>query len=223
MFQRTRHFAPVIRAWDEPEAIAAIGEIVADADSSVDASSLWPGHPMDGMPDGNGSLYYGAAGVVWALDYLRRVQGRAGTRDLAPLLDAALERNAPWFASTSYPAHASLLMGELGILLVKMRVAPEPGLADRIYDRAASNSFLPVVELMWGLPGSMLACIHMHAIETHRRHKVRTVIQNQLHLPRRHRRPQRLRIAAKLRIRAILVAILHQRHARIRQRNAQPP
>jgi hypothetical protein len=45
---------------------------------------------------------------------------------------------------------------------VRMRVAPEAGLADRIYGRAASNNFLPIVEMMWGLPGSMLACVHMH-------------------------------------------------------------
>src|SRR5579862_3246944 len=107
MFQRTRHFAPVIREWDEADAIAAIGEITADAERTVDGAALWPAHPMDGVPDGHGSLYFGAAGVIWALDYLRRVQGLAGTRDLAPLITAALQRNAPWFATTQYPGHAS--------------------------------------------------------------------------------------------------------------------
>ena len=162
MFQQTRHFAPVIRDWDPHDAMAAIAEIVEDAEAAADAVALWPAHPMDGVPDGHGSVYFGAAGVIWALDYLRRVQGVAGTSDLAPLIEAARLRNAPWFATTQYPGHASLLMGELGILLVELRVAPERGLADKIFALAASNNELPIVELMWGLPGSMLACVHMH-------------------------------------------------------------
>jgi hypothetical protein len=165
MFQRTRHFAPTFRAWDPSDARRAIMEIAADATSHVDRTSLWPSHPMDdGIRDGIGSLYFGAAGVIWALDYLRREQVITNTHDLAPLAMTALERNAPWFATTAYSRHASLLMGELGILLVKMRVAPDPGLADEIYSLLASNGELPIVELMWGLPGCMLGCIHMHTL-----------------------------------------------------------
>ena len=71
-----------------------------------------------------------------------------------------------------YPDHASLLMGELGIRLVQMRLAPTPDLADRIYRQAASNGDLPTVELMWGLPGSMLACIHTVALTGDARFRV---------------------------------------------------
>jgi hypothetical protein len=162
MFQRTRHFAPTFRAWDPSEARKAIMEIAADAMTVVDPTTLWPSHPMDdGVGDGNGSLYFGASGVIWALDYLRRVRATSDEQDLVPLLLTALERNAPWFAMTAYSDHASLLMGELGILLVQMRLSPAQALADRIYALLASNSDLPIVELMWGLPGCMLGCIHM--------------------------------------------------------------
>jgi hypothetical protein len=74
MFQRTRHFAPKFRPWDPSEAAVAIREIAADAVSAHDRLSLWPAHPMeDRLPDGLGSLYFGAAGVIWALDYLKRM------------------------------------------------------------------------------------------------------------------------------------------------------
>ncbi len=96
------------------------------------------------------------------MDYLERVRGVAGRLDFSGLLTVVERRNAGWFATMQHCVNASLLMGDLGILLVRMRVAPEAGLADRIYQRAASNSFLPIVEMMWGLPGSMLACVHMH-------------------------------------------------------------
>jgi hypothetical protein len=166
MFEKTRHFAPEFRPWDRADAAAAIEEIAADALSALDEGTLWPGHPMDSVPDGNGSVYFGAAGVIWALDRLRRVGAIGGRRDLAPLLPVALARNAAWFADSEnmYPDHASLLMGELGIRLVEMRLVPGPDLANRIHDLAASNNDLPTVELMWGLPGSMLACVHMGAI-----------------------------------------------------------
>lgn len=42
-----------------------------------------------------------------------------------------------------------------------MSMTPTPSIADAIHARAEANTSLPVRELMWGLPGSMLACIHM--------------------------------------------------------------
>jgi hypothetical protein len=116
----------------------------------------------DGVRDGNGTLYFGATGVIWAINYLRRVGAIADEQDLTSLLETALTRNAPWFAATAYSRHASLLMGDLGILLVQMRIAPDQDLADEIYSLLASNTELPIVELMWGLPGCMVGCIHMH-------------------------------------------------------------
>ncbi len=165
MFKRTRHFAPLHRAWDRDDAAAAIKEITADALATLDPAALWPSHPMEGqVADGLGCVYFGAAGVAWALNYLHRLGAVPEMLDLSSVLAAARERNAPWFAATGYPGHASLLMGELGIQLVAMRVAPAPSLVDAIYILAAANTDLPIVELMWGLPGSMLACVHMSAM-----------------------------------------------------------
>jgi hypothetical protein len=165
MIRLSRHFPPNSTPWNEVEVRAAIREIAQDALSVFDPVSLWPAHPMDdGVPDGAACLYFGAAGCIWALDYLRRVGAVTEERDFAPALATALDRNAPWFKATPYSNHASLLMGELGIQLVAMRVSPSPRLADEILKLVAKNSDLPILELMWGLPGSMLACIHMDAI-----------------------------------------------------------
>ena len=65
MFDRTRHFAPRFRSWNTSEVKAAIEEIAADAIAMRDPVALWPSHPMgDGVPDGLGCLYFGAAGVI---------------------------------------------------------------------------------------------------------------------------------------------------------------
>jgi hypothetical protein len=46
---------------------------VADAVAAFDPHRFWPAHPLDdGLPDGHTSLYAGAVGVIWALDYLAR-------------------------------------------------------------------------------------------------------------------------------------------------------
>ena len=63
------------------------------------------------MRDGSTTLYFGAAGVLWALRYL----GQPLEFDVAKLA----ERNAREYASFgAYPEHASLLMGDIGVLLL---------------------------------------------------------------------------------------------------------
>lgn len=158
----SRHFTPEYRAWDPAEATCAIAEIVADALDRLHPETLWPSHPADdGVPDGHGSIYFGAAGVLWALNRLRQMGVVADVGDLAPPLAVAQHRNVDWFAGGPYPQHASLSFGDLGILLARMRVTPQAELVDQIYACAARNNVLPTVELMWGLPGSMLACVLM--------------------------------------------------------------
>jgi hypothetical protein len=52
----------------------------------------------------------------------------------------------------------------MGAALLAMRLAPTSDLADLVHRRAAANNGLPVRELMWGMPGSMVAAIHMAAM-----------------------------------------------------------
>ena len=49
----------------------------------------------------------------------------------------------------------------LGTGLVTMRLSPTTAIANIVYARAEANPSLPVRELMWSMPGSMLACVHM--------------------------------------------------------------
>jgi hypothetical protein len=112
--------------------------------SAYDAERYWRAHPLDnGVAEGNPSLYLGATGVFWALRYLGQ-----------PLpFDARLleERSARAYASSSpYPEHASLLMGDVGPLLLT-------GDRERLKKRMENNLRLAPKELLWGMPGTMLA------------------------------------------------------------------
>jgi hypothetical protein len=118
----------------------------------------------DGARDGSPGLYWGAAGVIWALDYLHRIGAVRVAEDFRPVLPKLLDSTVASFESKSpagYARHGSLLFGDMGAALVAMRLAPTSSLADLVHARAEANIRLPIRELMWGMPGSMLAAIHM--------------------------------------------------------------
>jgi hypothetical protein len=160
-----RHRPLAQDAWSELAARAAIEEIAADAIAQFDPDTFWPGHPSDdGVGDGNPSFYTGAAGVIWALDYLHRMGAVSVVKDFRPVLPALMERTIDAFENnspTDYAKHGSLMKGDMGAALLAMRLAPTSGLADLVHRRAEANMGLPIRELMWGMPGSMLAAIHM--------------------------------------------------------------
>ena len=110
-----RHRALTHDAWSESAARAAIEEIAADAIAHFDPDGFWPAHPSDdGVGDGNPSFYTGAAGVIWALDYLHRIDAVSAVVDFRPVLSRLLERTIAAFENNSpadYGKHGSLLKG----------------------------------------------------------------------------------------------------------------
>jgi hypothetical protein len=164
MFERARHVLLRPSPWDAGAAQAAIDEIAADALAHLDPARFWPAHPLDDVADGHTSLYMGAAGMVWALDYLHRSGAASQPLDMRPVVPRLLAANAAEFTAANYgdyAAHGSFLFGDMGAGLVAMRLAPSPTIAGTVLARVKANDALPVRELMWGLPGSMLACVHM--------------------------------------------------------------
>jgi lantibiotic modifying enzyme len=171
MLFRPEAFEPLTETpWDEQRVRAEIRRIVADVDAVFDPDTLWPADEWDGwqsaLPMKN--LYVGAAGVVWALDALRR-RGHADTQiDLAAAATRTLAafRDAPDFmAGVELPSspHAALLTGETGILLVVWRLAPSGDLERDLLTRVRQNLDNEADEVMWGTPGTLLAAHMMHA------------------------------------------------------------
>jgi hypothetical protein len=162
MIESARHVPLRPAPWDARIVAVAIDEIVSDALTHFENERFWPAHPLDNAKDGNSSFYFGAAGTIWGLDYLRRVGAATAGIDFRPLLGRLLETTQVEMAGyDDYATNGSFLLGDLGTALVIMRLAPAGAIADLVYTRAEINTRLPVRELMWGMPGSMLACIHM--------------------------------------------------------------
>ena len=163
MIEQARHLPLLSRPWDPKEAANAIDEIVADALGHFDRERFWPAHARDdGLKDGHSSIYFGAAGVIWGLEHLSRVGATMVEFDFRPYLPRLLDTTKAEMATyKDYASNGSLLFGDLGTALLIMRLEPSSTLADLIQMRANANSELPIRELMWGLPGSMLACLSM--------------------------------------------------------------
>ena len=170
MLDHSSHLPLRPRAWNADQVRLAINDIVSDALAHFDQERFWPAHPLeDGLPDGDTSFYVGATGVIWALEYLRRAGATQAHIDFRPVLQHLIDVNKAQFARRDYAEHGSFLFGDMGTALLAMRLALTPGIADVIDARARANMSLPVRELMWGMPGSMLACVHMAGMTAERR------------------------------------------------------
>jgi hypothetical protein len=119
-----------------------------------------------------------ATGVIWGIDYLGRVGATKARFDFRPVLPRLVEANRAELSKyQDYAAHGSLLFGDLGTALLVMRLDPTSTIADVIYTRADANTTLPVRELMWGMPGSMIACCHMAGMTAQPRWRALFAIQ----------------------------------------------
>ena len=143
---------------------AAIRAIVVDADQAFDSEQLWPADDWDSWrtPLPLKSLYVGAAGVTWALDALRGRGHAESSLDLPAVARRVLEarREEPdLIQGLELPAqaHAGLLSGESGLLVVTWKLARNDDVADALYARVRENIDSEAVEIMWGAPGTMLA------------------------------------------------------------------
>ena len=151
--------------WDPARVEAAIAAIVADADAAFDPAELWPAEEWDGWeePLPLKTLYVGAAGVIWALDALRRSGHAETSLDLGAAATRALQlqRTEPDSTADEHYRPASLLRGETGLLLVAYRLTSDPGLADDLHALVRANVANPTDDVMWGAPGTLLAALAM--------------------------------------------------------------
>ncbi|MDQ3122471.1 MAG: LanC-like protein [Actinomycetota bacterium] len=165
MLYRPEAFEPLTEdPWNADAVGDQIREIVADTDDALRGSKLmWRADDWDRWQATSPmkNLYVGAAGVLWALDELRRF-GHAETRlDLAELALSNLElyraRSDQMKIELPEPRESSLLCGETGVLLVAWRLAPSAGLADDLLAHVRANVSNEAEEVMWGTPGTLIA------------------------------------------------------------------
>ena len=158
------------RAWDEARVRDAVARIVAATAAAYDPDAFWRAHECDGwnaaLPLKN--LYVGAAGVAWGL-------ARLGDSPLDPARVAAraLERfreEPDYLGGTDLPPQkrSALLFGETGVALVAHLLSPSAELRDLLVRLIRANLGNEANELMWGVPGTLLAARAIGADEAAR-------------------------------------------------------
>jgi hypothetical protein len=158
LFEPDAHERLTEDRWEPDRVHAAIRDIAEDAEESFDDG--WPNHPEDSDDERPfRTVYLGGAGVVQALDALRR-KGLVELRgDYVPYLEQCYEADFP-----DEDHERSLWMGETGIRLTLQRLSPSRENADRLHELIGSNVRDERRELMWGSPGTMLAAAAMHEL-----------------------------------------------------------
>jgi len=167
LYEPTRFDALIDEPWVPARVDDTIAAIVADADAAFDPTALWPVHDWDARekPLPLSGLYVGAAGVIWALDELRKRGHAESSRDLAAAVVRAveLEQASPDFSADEHYRPGALMSGETGALLVAFRLTSDPALADDVYTLVYGNVDNPTDDISWGAPGTLLAALAMGA------------------------------------------------------------
>jgi hypothetical protein len=166
LFTPTRHEPLVGRRFSEAAAREAIARIAERTEREFDArDGRWPLDAADAEREGEGpgsGLYYGAAGVAWALDEL------AAEGYVAPgLIDRGLVEalEARLLADPDDPdlGVGGVWSGVAGVLAVAEHRWPDPARRDRLADLARASLESPALEPMYGHPGHMVLAAQLHA------------------------------------------------------------
>jgi lantibiotic modifying enzyme len=165
LYEPTRFDALIDEPWVPARVEEAIAAIVADADAAFDPTALWPAHHWDALekPLPLSGLYVGAAGVIWALDELRKSGHAESSLDLAAAVVRAveLEQASPDFSEDEHYRPGALMSGDTGALLIAFRLTTDPALADDVHALVYENVDNPTDDISWGAPGTLLAALAM--------------------------------------------------------------
>lgn len=160
LFDPRRHESLVAEPWDPGRARHAIETIAAET-LAAGRDGRWPRHPLDAdAPEAARSLYYGAAGTVWALAHLARAGAIADDPRIAESA-AALAAGGSAVPSDVASAPASYFVGATGVLLVALREdrgrGRAAGVADRLQELLRGHLDHPSREAFLGSSGAMVA------------------------------------------------------------------
>jgi Lanthionine synthetase C-like protein len=171
LYEAERHERLIGAEWNEDRARDAIDRIVTDTHRSFDPDALWPIHPFDRSPerppDSIKYMYHGAAGVIWALNYLNETAAVALERDYLPAVRQLIPRirddldKYPELKKYMGAEVSSYLLGEAGILLLQFKLAPSEDSARQIYAHLEAR-IGDLRGIAWGGAGAMLAALFMH-------------------------------------------------------------
>jgi hypothetical protein len=164
LFDPTLHVPITNNPWSAEKALTAANSIFDFLCKGREENGMWPTHPdEDGKLPFHKSIYYGAAGTLWALQELSRRLNRPLPFD--PL--AAIEKIAQHYleAPDTGAVVPSFMLGETGILMLFEKISPSKKNRERIRTHIRNNIQNPALEALWGSPGTMNAALRLNEVE----------------------------------------------------------
>jgi len=159
LYEADRHVALKGKPWHEAAAQSAIDEIVADAEAAFRGETLWPGHPLETFPrDGSANLYWGAAGVIWALHRLSEWGAAASVRDYSSIAAGLYEGFAAHENTIENPAY---MIGATGVVFAEHLFAPSSSALERLGEAVEASLETPP-DLCFGAPGAMVVANYVY-------------------------------------------------------------
>jgi len=166
LFIPGRHTPITEVKWSKELARNYIISLINKTESLFQAERLWPVHPdlqeCNGISQPITSLWFGAAGTLWALNQLNKSYP-VNLQCYMPYLEQLTLLQSAWIkemASQFIPTNSTgFLLGSLGSNFVKWIYTGEH--LEQLHQDAISNLNHPAIELMWGAPGSMIVALEM--------------------------------------------------------------
>lgn len=152
--------------WNEEQVKVVIKDIFEKSLASFDSEHLWP---TDSNEDAdiacNKTMYYGAAGNLWALDQIALFLDLELPFDKASLIQDIHKKYL--VNPDTKEVIPSLFLGETGILLLDYRFSPSDEVEKRLFRIIKENIRNPTLEALWGAPGTMIAASYMYEWTKH--------------------------------------------------------
>lgn len=161
LFEPTKHETLIDAGWNLEKVNEVIELIFNDTLRNFDAKKYWIADKNeDAQIKSNKTIYYGAAGTVWALNKVSGFLNRELPFNKVELLNQIHEDYLR--RPDTENVVPSLFLGEVGILLVKNQFAPSKEIQDKIFELVEANIENATIEALWGAPGTMLAASFLY-------------------------------------------------------------
>lgn len=161
LFEPTKHIKLSIIEWSKEKALNCIREIYSETLISMEPDKYWTASKdEDADIESNKTVYYGAAGTVWALDIISSYINEKLPFDRVELINQ-IHKDYLLNPDTKEVV-PSIFLGEVGILLVQYKFKPSKLIEDKIYDLVEENIENETLEALWGAPGTMIAASFLY-------------------------------------------------------------
>jgi lantibiotic modifying enzyme len=167
LYQPERHLPITKNQWNAQVVEETISTILNRCLTDYTAEKFWPMPEDEWKGQTTTSIYFGAMGILWAIDYLQKYIASQLPFDKQELAESVYDKyfNAEALIFSKYSdadgVVPSYWLGETGILLVKSKLqqAQSEEIWNKQYSLIKNNMKNPTLEPLWGGTGTIIPAL----------------------------------------------------------------